>query len=67
MEAGWKITPLKIILDDLRGVRGSGTKKISKFQSGFLGIFWPEMNIEARITPKKRILDHPWPYKVAHQ
>ena len=37
----------------------SGTKKCQKFHRGFLGIFWPEMNIEARITPKKRILDHP--------
>ena len=36
MEAGWKITLLKIILDDLRGVRGSRTKKPQNFKV----VFW---------------------------
>ena len=36
-----------------------------KFQSGFLGIFWSEMNRKLSKTPQNRILDHPWPYNVA--
>ena len=36
-----------------------------KFQSGYLSIFWPEMNRKLSKSLKKRILDHPWPRKVA--
>ena len=39
----------------------SRTKKHLKFQSGFLRIFWPEMNRKLSKTLKKRILDLPWP------
>ena len=39
----------------------SKTKKHQKFQSGFLRIFWPELNRKLSKTLKKRILDLPWP------
>ena len=40
-------------------------QKCQKFQSGYLSIFWPEMNRKLSKSLKKRILDHPLPCQVA--